>query len=267
MIFFIITRTMVLSSSAESSASRSMAATSLFLLTTCFITPSPLVSLRSSAQSCSSRMCDDPGDLAERAADAIDGASRNVEDVSKKAASAFDALEAKAAARLKALGAVEPPPAPPPMARSEFSISSSTSEKKAAAEELLRLMRRKDTGELEVEHAAAIKAARSMAVQWLEAGLSKRAEEELLRVAPFCSYKTDAGANFHLQLAAILVKQGNRESEAKRMRTRVMQDAESSSIRWQAEQLLQRDSGGSSVRSDSGPANQELSRLWKMPEW
>ena len=70
-----------------------------------------------------------------------------------------------------------------------------------------------------------------VAKQWLDAGLTKRAEDELQRVEKFVSYKTDVGAGFHLELAAILTRQGQRGSEAKRIQTRVMQDASSSSLR------------------------------------
>eukprot|EP00966_Prymnesium_polylepis_P154346 3563852-Prymnesium_polylepis.1 len=164
----------------------------------------------------------------------LDGANTDVEAATQKSLLAFEALEARAAERLKALGAQEQPAvaSTPEATRSEFSVSSgSDAAKKAEAAEMLRLMRRKDTGELELEHADAIRAARSMAKQWLDAGLTKRAEDELQRVEKFVSYKTDVGATFHLELAAILTRQGQRSSEAKRIRTRVMQDASSSSLR------------------------------------
>ena len=207
-------------------------------------------------------MCDDTESAMKRA---MDSASADVKATSENAAAAFDALEARAAARLKALGADDAPAPKPEVTRSEFSISRGSAAKRAEAEEAMRLMRRKDTGELEIEHADAIRMAVSMAGQWLDAGLEKRAEEELLRVGKYCSYKTDVGAKFHLELAAILVKQG-RDSEAKRLRTRVMQDAASSSLRWQAEQLLEAGSG-TFQQSDRGPANKELNKLFQMPEW
>ena len=211
------------------------------------------------------RMCADAeGDAVRRA---VDAASADVAATSASAAAAFDALEARAAARLAALGTDEPAaPAAPAFTRSEFSISRGSAAKKAEAEEKVRLMRRKETGELELANVDAIRMARSMAGQWLDAGLAQRAEEELKRVAKFVSYKTDVGASFHLELAAILAKQSGREAEAKRIYTRVMQDASSSSLRWQAEQLLSR-AGGSFQRASQAPANEELNKLFKMPEW
>ncbi|KAL1504042.1 hypothetical protein AB1Y20_010453 [Prymnesium parvum] len=207
-----------------------------------------------------------PWMCAEPMKQAMDAASANVAAASQNAAAALDALEARAAARLRALGAQEETATPPPPAlRSGFSISGSDTARRAEAEEKLRLMRRQDTGELEVEYMDSIRKAQLMARQWLHAGLAQRAEEELLRVEKYTSFKTDTGAAFHLELAAIISKQGGRENEVRRLRTRVMQEANSSSLRWQAERLLSA-SGGNFQRNE-GSANEELSKLFKMPEW
>ncbi|KAL3912509.1 MAG: hypothetical protein SGPRY_008315 [Prymnesium sp.] len=209
-----------------------------------------------------------PEMCAEEMKRALETATAGVGSVSQNASNAFDALEARSAARLRALGADNVPAKvkPEKVARSEFSISRNTAAKQAEAEEMLRVMRQKDAGELEGTHTEEIRLARSMAKQWLDAGLPKRAEEELLKVQPYVSLKTDIGATFHLELASILVQLGGRVNEVKRLRTRVMQEASSSSLRWQAQRLLE-SSDGTFQRSDTGPANEELSKLFKMPEW
>ena len=125
-------------------------------------------------------------------------------------------------------------------------------------------MRRKETGELEVPNAEAIARAQKVAKQWLEAGLAERAASELERVETMVSYKTDVGASFHLMLAQVAEACG-RSNEAKRLRQRVMSDAQSSSLRWQAEQALVKASPGA-TSAPSSPANPELSQLFRMPE-
>ena len=124
-------------------------------------------------------------------------------------------------------------------------------------------MRRKGTGELEGANAERISAAQRMAGQWLDAGLPKRAYEELQRVAELCSFKTETGAAFHLLLARVAEECG-RAGESTRLRQRVMESAESSSQRWQAEQAIQKrgkpDLGASSSPRDS-PAG-EMSKLF-----
>jgi hypothetical protein len=212
---------------------------------------------------------------------------------------ALDALSEARAKRLEALGASEGPPPerlPTVPARSAFAVSNADA-RKAEAEETLRLMRRKGTGELELEHAAAIRSAQRMAQQWLDAGLAERAYGELERVrlsrlprasAPmhrtddaspatpcadhdaqvvkFCSFKTDTGATFHLMLARI-ARECGRPGEARQLLQKVMEQAESSTFRWQAEQALNRGGAGGSVApSASSEATQEMGKLFgKMP--
>lgn len=204
---------------------------------------------------------DTDGDRLRRAADAAAG--ERLGDAADNAANALDALEARAAARLQALGALDTPPPPPPtMQRSAFSKTADPA-KLAEAEKAVERMRRRERGELEVEHAATIEGARAMARQWLTAGLTERAKRELAAVKDLVSYRTDIGAAFHLELASVAERNGE-SAEARRLRQRVGRDADSSSLRWQAEQALGKAAGTDSGAS-SGSANEELSSLFKLP--
>ena len=168
-------------------------------------------------------------------------------------------LEERMNSRLNQLGASEAPPPPPAVERSAFAISSGqSSEKKAEAAERLQRLRAKDNGELEAEGAAAIAAARRMSKQWADAGLAARAEKELERAAALCSFTSDLGAAVHLEYAAAIEANG-RKITADRMRSRVAAEAESSSLRWQADQALAK--GGSQRASDSA-GNPELNNLF-----
>jgi len=201
-------------------------------------------------------------DFARRAAAA---AEVNLGSASSDAASRLGDLEAKAAQRLEALGAgVGPAPSPPaPAERSEFTMSSAAS-KRAEAEEMLRRIRAKDRAELEEPNRSAIEAARAMAKQWLDAGLPARAEQELSRVAQYVSFRSDLGSSFHLQLASIVQKNG-KQAEARKLRQRVMKDAESSSARWQAERDLNGGAGPSSAGSSSS-STAEMGNLFRLPD-
>lgn len=173
----------------------------------------------------------------------------------------LEELEQNAASRLNSLGAdmILPPPPPSPPSRTAFSKSTGTGALSAENEERLRRMREKESGGLETEHEPEISAARSMAKQWLDAGLPRRAEAELRKIAPYVSYCTEVGASVHLQLAAVLqqVADGVATTEVKRIRLRVMKDANLSSLRWEAERLL------GSAAEGGGSANQELSNLFQ----
>ena len=106
-----------------------------------------------------------------------------------------------------------------------------------------------------------------MARQWDQAGLPKRAKQELMKVEPFCSLKTDLGASFHLQLADAHMASGEK-IQARRLQQKVMSEATSSALRWQAEKSLEASnpSRPPSSSQSSGPANPEMSQLWKMPD-
>ena len=104
--------------------------------------------------------------------------------------------------------------------------------------------------------------ARKMAREWVRAGLAERAERELRDVAKFVSYRTDVGADFHLQLAEVLDLCA-RKTEASRMRMRVQREAESSSARWQAKRAL---AGPDAARARERSGEQELGQLFQMPD-
>eukprot|EP00310_Coccolithus_braarudii_P021673 CAMPEP_0183336032 /NCGR_PEP_ID=MMETSP0164_2-20130417/4137_1 /TAXON_ID=221442 /ORGANISM="Coccolithus pelagicus ssp braarudi, Strain PLY182g" /LENGTH=231 /DNA_ID=CAMNT_0025505483 /DNA_START=14 /DNA_END=709 /DNA_ORIENTATION=+ len=192
-------------------------------------------------------------------------ASLDLGDASQNAMDSISALEERVAAHLRRLGAEEGAPPPPPgPSRSTFSISNSAA-RREETEARLRRLRQKDKGELESPNRAAIDAARSMAQQWLDAGLSTRAEQELAAVAPYVSYRSDLGGAFHLQLAAVVQACG-KATEARKLRQRVAKDAESSSLRWQADRELQQGTGGTAA--PSGGFNPELNSLFRMPsQW
>ena len=206
--------------------------------------------------------CSDTEDAASRlkkAAESIDITSGAADAASTQ----LEELQRERARRLEAMGASSlpspPPGAPPP--RSTFSVSDASQGRKDA-DEALRRMRRKETGELEVEHADQIDRALRVATQWLDAGLSERAWTELQSVVKLVSFKSEVGAAYHLRLANVADKCG-RTSEAKRLRLRVMADALSSSQRWQAERDLQKGSGGSAPStSSSSSSTQEMSNLF-----
>ena len=117
-------------------------------------------------------------------------------------ASKLEKLQAEMEKRFESLGASTAPPPPPavPRPRSAFTRTDAAAGRERA-EETLRLLRRKETGELEIENAVAIARAQTMAGQWLDAGLAERALNELSKVEKFVSFKTDTGATFHLMLA------------------------------------------------------------------
>ncbi len=194
-------------------------------------------------------------------------------EASERGASALEELRLARMKHLESLGASEAPPPPPsPPERSTFSVSNGQSESaRAAADEALRKLRQQDAGELEAPHAEEIARARRIAQQWLDAGLFARAEAELVKVERYVSHKSSLGADFHLELARVTELSGN-ALRARKTRQRVAREAESSSARWRADQLLQQSarkgSSGASSSSTSGSANPELSSLFKMPtDW
>lgn len=194
-------------------------------------------------------------------------------DLGNSAAEASNQLEGLAegaARRLIELGASEvaPPPPPPGLQRSSFQRSETTEAQRQEMEERLRLMRLKGTGALEEDNLAAIEAARNMARQWEQAGLPKRAKQELMKVEPFCSLKTDLGASFHLQLADAHIANGEK-IQARRLLQKVVSESASSALRWQAERTLDASNPSKppSSSQSSGPANPEMSQLWNMPKW
>eukprot|EP00322_Chrysochromulina_rotalis_P016580 CAMPEP_0115865450 /NCGR_PEP_ID=MMETSP0287-20121206/19727_1 /TAXON_ID=412157 /ORGANISM="Chrysochromulina rotalis, Strain UIO044" /LENGTH=204 /DNA_ID=CAMNT_0003319961 /DNA_START=18 /DNA_END=632 /DNA_ORIENTATION=+ len=186
-------------------------------------------------------------------------------DASLAGSAALEKMQAEREKRLEALGASSTPPPPPqhPQRLSVFSVSDA-SIGRDEAEKRLQRMRQKENAELEDPNADAIARAKRGAKQWQDAGLAERAYKELKSVESFCSYTSDVGARFHLALADAAERAGQ-SAEAKRLRMRVMSDAQSSSQRWAAGQALQKDSPGSSASSP--PSNPELNRLWQMPKW
>lgn len=196
-------------------------------------------------------------DLNDAAAEA---AARETAAARDEGLSKLQELEERMNSRLNQLGASEAPrPPPPSLERSAFAISSGQSaEKKAEAAERLQRLRAKDNGELEADGAATIAAARRMSKQWADAGLAARAEKELERAAALCSFTSDLGAAVHLEYAAAIEANG-RKITADRMRARVAAEAESSSLRWQADQALAK---GGSQRASDVAGNPELNNLF-----
>jgi hypothetical protein len=185
---------------------------------------------------------------------------------SSEAAAALEKLQSGFEKRLEAMGAAEtvpPPPAPP--SRSAFGISNASANTKAAEEALYR-MRMKDNGLLEAENAESIRKAQRAAKQWLDAGLSERAKSELERVQPFCSYKTEVGAEFHLLLAKIQGLCGQ-TAQARRTLQRVASDAETSTQRWQAERQLESSAASGGMKLPPPTEASQYSDLFQMPEW
>ena len=182
---------------------------------------------------------------------------------SSAASRALAEMEEKMAARLRSMGASEaPPPETPKPARSEFKVSRATEADAEDIDARLRRLRAQGLGELEGPNAAAIDGARKMAREWVRAALAERAERELRDVAKFVSYRTDVGADFHLQLAEVLDLCA-RKTEASRMRMRVQREAESSSARWQAKRAL---AGPDAARARERSGEQELGQLFQMPD-
>jgi hypothetical protein len=210
----------------------------------------------------------DPDDLLTRkkAGDAV-----NLGGAGSAGISALEAMQAEQTKRLELLGASSappPPPAAPAMRLSTFSVSDSAAGR-AEADELLRRMLMKDKGELEEPNADLIARAQRGSKQWQDAGLHERAYQELLAVEKYVSYSSALGARFHLGLADAAQASG-REAEAKRLRQRVMADAQSSSLRWQAEQALSKMSSTTSGKTStsSSSSNPELNSLFRMPsQW
>eukprot|EP00962_Isochrysis_galbana_P042751 scaffold16061_cov116-Isochrysis_galbana.AAC.4 len=165
-----------------------------------------------------------------------------------EAQSGLDALQARANARFRALGVSDAPPPPPPP-RSAFTTRSSDATRREA-DAMLDRLRRKRSGEAEVEHAEAISGARRMARSWLDASLPHRAESELRSVLEYVSLRTEVGGEFHLQLAQVIDACG-RQSEARRMLARVVDETESSSIRWRAQRQAGEGVGGGGAAGGS----------------
>ena len=133
--------------------------------------------------------------------------------------------------------------------RSTFSKSNAAATSEAAEAALYR-MRRRETGELEVEHADAIARAIRASGQWMDAKLPARALSELQEIENFMSISSEGGAAFHLLLAKATEANGNRAA-ARRIYQRVSSGAKSSSQRWQADQVL--NAGGAGPSSPSQP--------------
>ena len=201
--------------------------------------------------------------LLHRTAGISCGTADDVDDIRKKAsqvdlggasdsaAKELEDLEAKMAKRLEAMGAAKViPPPPPPRERGAFSISNAAAGKEAAAAALAKL-RRRETGELEKEHAEQIARALRASQQWLDAKLPVRAKSELDEVKPFMTYTSELGATFFLLYAKVATSNGEK-ALARRTLLQVSKDASSSSQRWQADQALER-SGGASPSSPSAP--------------
>lgn len=214
----------------------------------------------------STRLCvDDPlKRAAETSGDAVDLSA------AAEASSQLEGLAEGAARRLVELGAAEVAPPPPPqgLQRSSFQRSETSEAQRQEMDERLQRLRLKGTGALEEPNLAAIEEARKMARQWDQAGLPKRAKQELLKVEPFCSLTTDVGASFHLQLADAHRASGEK-LQARRLQQKVMSEAASSALRWQAEKSLEASNPSKppSSSQSSGPANPEMSQLWNMPKW
>ena len=181
-------------------------------------------------------------DTAEQLKKAVESAEmESISTTSDNAAAELERLQAGFAKRLEAMGAAENvPPPPPPKERGAFTISNASANSKAAEEALFR-MRRKDNGLLEADNKEAIERAQRAAKSWMDAGLNERAKAELERVQPFCSFKTEVGAPFHLLLAKVLGLCGQ-NAQARRTLQRIASEAQASTHRWQAEQALERSS-------------------------
>lgn len=224
----------------------------------------PQHTIACSAAAASDDSEEDAASDAERLRKVADAAGIESLSATKSAAdAALEELQSGFAKRLEALGAAEQvPPPPPPPTRGAFGISNASANTKAAEEALFR-MRRKDNGLLEDENKEAIRRAQRAAQQWMDAGLNERAKSELERVQPFCSYKTEVGAEFHLLLAKVLGLCGQ-SAQARRTLQRIVSDAQTSTQRWQAERQLE-GSGGSTLPPPTEKS--EYSGLFQMPDW
>lgn len=206
-----------------------------------------------------------PPRCAEDDAEALRRASQvDIGNAGDVAGDALEALRVAREKRLESLGARPgpvPPPVPPSSApRAAFQISNAAASQ-SEAEERLRRMRRKDTGELEGEHAEEIARAMRSSTQWLDAGLPDRALADLTGVEKLCSFKTDVGAKFHLRLAATLDKCGQ-SARAKLLRTRIISEAQASSLRWQAERAMSSVGGGTAKAPADEKRDNEYGNLF-----
>ena len=210
------------------------------------------------------RLC--ASDPLKRVAD-TSGDSVDLGDSASDATSSLEGLADAAAARLNAMGAGEPrvEPVDEGPSRSAFSISRTGAAEREDMDERLRRLRLQGTGALEPENQAVIDAAMKMAKEWARAGLHERAKKELQAVAPYLSFKTDLGANFHLQLAEEAAASGS-QAEARKLRQKVQAEASSSALRWKAERLLGSANLGSSPSSPSTGGKSEVSDLFRMPD-
>ena len=204
-------------------------------------------------------------DTAEQLKKAVESAEmESISTTSDNAAAELERLQAGFAKRLEAMGAAENvPPPPPPKERGAFTISNASANSKAAEEALFR-MRRKDNGLLEADNKEAIERAQRAAKSWMDAGLNERAKAELERVQPFCSFKTEVGAPFHLLLAKVLGLCGQ-NAQARRTLQHIASEAQASTHRWQAEQALERSS--STGKAPPPSEKSEYSGLFQMPDW
>ena len=206
----------------------------------------------------------DADNIIQRTAKSADDVDLSASD---SGSAALDKLNAERAKRLEAMGAAEV--VPPKEERrsvprgSGFAISNADAGKEAAEAALYR-MRRKENGQLEDENKDAIARAQRAAKQWLDAGLGERARSELEQVEKLCSYKTAAGAKFHLFLAQVHEANGQK-AQARRVLQRVQTDAEGSTYRWQAEQALERGTS-SGARAPKSDTKSEYSSLFNMPD-
>ena len=200
--------------------------------------------------------------VADTSGDAVD-----LGNSASDATSSLEGLADAAAARLNAMGAGEPrvEPVDEGPSRSAFSISRTGAAEREDMDERLRRLRLQGTGALEPENQAVIDAAMKMAKEWARAGLHERAKKELQAVAPYLSFKTDLGANFHLQLAEEAAASGS-QAEARKLRQKVQAEASSSAIRWKADRLLGSANLGSSPSSPSTGGKSEISDLFRMPD-
>jgi len=213
------------------------------------------------ASRASVRLSSVPEDDASRLRRALD-VDTNLGGAGDSAAKQLEELQAARAKRLEAMGAaLEIPPPTAPKPRGQFSISNAAASSEKAAEALAR-MRRRETGELEQLHADDIERAIRSSKSWLDAGLPERARSELNEVEKYCTLTTDVGAGFHLLLAGVRDQCGE-PMQAKQLRLRVAEKANSSSQRWQAQQALEKSGGSAPSSSPSKPA--EASRLFNMP--
>ena len=200
--------------------------------------------------------CDDNADLLRKKNEVDLG------DAGEEGARALDDLGSAMAKRLEAMGAAkEAPPPAAPRPRGAFAVSDASASSDAAAAALYR-MRRRQTGELEAEHAEQIERSIKMAQQWIDAGIPARARAVLEEIEKYMTFTSEEGAGFHLLLASVAVAE-KQPARARRLWQKVAAEAKSSSRRWQAEQLLARSSGGAPPSSPSKPA--ELGSLFQMP--